>query len=294
VTSVRLVQLSDLHFGARVDLAQIAELERLVPGLAPTAVVIAGDLTQRARHGEFQRALAFVETLRRTAPVLVVPGNHDTAWWTTPFDLLGAGRKHAKYLRYFPDPGPVLPVPGAVLVGLVSAHGLAAGSVSPNPRDLTVKGHLPESEIARAAAVFAGADPGLLRVAVLHHNVLRGEISRRMGLAHWKRAQRRLPETGADLVLCGHDHQESVGTLAGGVVVAASGTHADMTRGKRPSAFNLIEADARTITIAHQSWDAGERHFRPSGGARLPRRQPAGAAPSAPAAPPAGAAQHAG
>jgi len=65
----------------------------------------------------------------------------------------------------------------------------------------------------RVKKVFAQAEPGLPRVLVVHHNVLRGEMSQRMGLARWKRAQRRIIEAGTDVVLCGHDHQEGAETL---------------------------------------------------------------------------------
>jgi 3',5'-cyclic AMP phosphodiesterase CpdA len=75
--TLRIIHLSDLHFGGKADLAQIEALERLVPELAPAAVVVSGDLSQRSRHGEFQRALAFVQGCQRAAPTLVVPGNHD-------------------------------------------------------------------------------------------------------------------------------------------------------------------------------------------------------------------------
>ncbi len=278
---VRLVHLSDLHFGAKVDLDQIVALERLIPGLQPHAIVLSGDLTQRARHGEFQRALAFAEQLRRTAPVLAVAGNHDTTWWRSPFGVLGDGAKHAKYRRYFGDPRSALTIPGAVLVGALSSHGLAFGSMTWNLRDLTVKGHLPGAEVDRAAARFREAGDAL-RVVVLHHNVRRGQLSQRMGLARWKQAQRRLAACGADLVLCGHDHQESVGQLEGGVVVAASGTHTSMSRGGRPTVFNLVEADGDAIRVRFLQWERTRGTFEPAGEARFARTPRAGQAPVVP------------
>lgn len=266
-----IVHLSDLHFGGKADLAQIEALERLVPALAPAAVVISGDVSQRARHGEFQRALRFVQGCREVAPTLVVPGNHDVAWWASPFGLRGEGPKYAKYRRYFGETlGSVLELADAVIVGTVSANGLAAGSVTWNPRDLTVKGHLPAAETERASAVFAAADPAKLRVVVLHHNVLRGRISNRWGLAHPHDAQRRLAAAGADLVLCGHDHEEQVGPLDGGTVVAASSTHTSMTRGKRPSVFNLVRYGPSELTVQFMRWNG--RGFDPSEEASYPRR----------------------
>jgi 3',5'-cyclic AMP phosphodiesterase CpdA len=275
-----LVHLADLHFGGRVDLAQIEALEGLVPALAPRAVVIAGDLAQRARHGEFQRALAFVQAMQRVAPTLVVPGNHDVSWWASPFGLRGDGPKYAKYRRYFGEVlGRVIRLPDVVLVGTVSAHGLAAGSMTWNPRDLTVKGHLPPSETDRARAAFLEAPAGALRVVVLHHNVVRGQISHRWGLAHPMDAQRRLVETGADLVLCGHDHQEGVARLDGpadrSVVVATASTHTAMTRGRRPPAFNVVEWDESRIVVRHLPWAARAARFEDGPAQEFARSAPA-------------------
>jgi 3',5'-cyclic AMP phosphodiesterase CpdA len=272
MTSFRLVHLSDLHFGAYVDLEQIAVLERLIPELAPAAIVVSGDVTQRARHGEFQRALAFFELCRRTAPTLLVPGNHDVRWWASPFGVRGEGPKYRHFRRYFGDLlGPVLTLPQVVIVGTLSAHGLSAGSVTWNPRDLTVKGHLPDAEVERARGVFAKADPAAWRVLVLHHNVLRGQISNRWGLARPHRTQERLIESGADVVLCGHDHQESVGQLNGRTVVVAASTPTFMTRGKRPSVFNLLEIDRQMVLVKPQRWI--EKRFQPGEVAQFPRVQ---------------------
>ena len=77
VRDLTIVHLSDLHFGGVADLAQIEALEVLVPTIEPDVIAFSGDLTQRARHGEFQRARALVRQFRDTAPTLVVPGNHD-------------------------------------------------------------------------------------------------------------------------------------------------------------------------------------------------------------------------
>lgn len=69
-----LVHLSDLHFGAeRQDcLDAIIEFCQNHP---VEAVVVSGDLTQRARFKQFHRCKQFLLTLK--LPYLVVPGNHD-------------------------------------------------------------------------------------------------------------------------------------------------------------------------------------------------------------------------
>jgi 3',5'-cyclic AMP phosphodiesterase CpdA len=260
---VTIVHLSDLHFGGYADLKQIEALEEFLPSLNPTALVVSGDLTQRARHGEFQAAHVFLHRMRLRIPALVVPGNHDVEWWKSPFGLLGEKRKYAKYLRYYGELRPTLEVPGAVVAGAVSGYGVAFGSLTWNLRDLAVKGHLPRSETNRVKKVFAKADPELARVLVVHHNVLAGGTGR-MGLARWRSAHKRLLDTGADVILCGHDHFEGAGQIEGGLAVSTSGTHSYRQRGGRPSVFNLVTLDAQSVQIQHFRWVSGDRQFIPS------------------------------
>ncbi len=260
---VSIFHCSDLHFGRDADLGQVAALEALATELDPSAIAIAGDLTQRARHGEFQRALVFVQAMRQLAPTVLVPGNHDVQWWNTPFDLVGAGPKYEKWRRYFGDDlTPTLVLDGAVLCGALSSFGVTARSMTVNPNDMAVKGHLPAGETERVAARFQAEPEGLLRVMVMHQNLLRGRLSERMGLARWRQAWRRVIRTGADLVLCGHDHEEGAGVLPNGTVVATSGTHTTRTRGARASACNMVVADARSIAVTHYVWDRDAARFR--------------------------------
>jgi 3',5'-cyclic AMP phosphodiesterase CpdA len=260
-TPITVVHLSDLHFGGYADLAQIEALETFLPTLGAAATVISGDLSQRARHGEFQAAHAFVQRLRRHAPVLVIPGNHDIEWWRSPLGLAGRDVKYAKYARYFGELTPVLEIPGAIIAGALSSYGLALGSLTWNLRDVAVKGHLPASETARVTGVFAKAEPGAVRILTFHHNILRGAHSRRMGLANWRSANRRLLASGADVVLCGHDHHEGAGQIDGTLAVSTSGTHSFRTRGGRPSVFNLLTVDGRAVHIRHYRWESIARRF---------------------------------
>ncbi|MGH7702758.1 MAG: metallophosphoesterase family protein [Gemmatimonadales bacterium] len=263
MSEVTIAHVSDLHFGGLADLEQIEALDSLIPTLRPNAVVLSGDVTQRARHGEFQAARALLRRMQATAPTLIVPGNHDVQWWQSPLGLLGSRRRYAKYRHYFgEDLHPVLEVPGAVLAGAVSAFGLSLASMSLNPNDLTVKGHLPRSETTRLGRIFERIKDGRAKVLVLHHNVLRGTISGRMGLSRWLSAERRLLKTGADVVLCGHDHEEGAGQIGGVLPVSTAGTLSARSRGGRPSVFNLVRIDSDRVQIEFYRWDQGKRHFR--------------------------------
>ena len=274
MTSVSIAHISDLHFGGYADLAQIEGIEAFLPTLGVAATVVSGDLSQRARHGEFQAAHAFLNRLRAHGPVLVVPGNHDLEWWRSPLGLLGSSVKYEKYARYFGDLTPVLELPGAIIAGALSSYGVAVGSLTWNLRDVAVKGHLPASETDRVSAIFAAAPPTAIRVLTFHHNVLPGGLSRRMGLARWRSAHRRLLATGADVVLCGHDHQEGAGQIDGGLAVSTSGTHSHRSRGGRPSVFNLVKVDAHAVHIQHFRWEATARTFLRSDTASFARQGP--------------------
>jgi 3',5'-cyclic AMP phosphodiesterase CpdA len=264
VTDVSLVHLSDLHFGGLADLPQVEALEAFVPALPAQAIVVSGDLSQRARHGEFQRARVFVQRMREHAPTLVIPGNHDIEWWKSPLGLRGRRVKYAKYLQYFAELTPVLELPGAVIVGALSSYGVSLGSLTWNPNDMAVKGHLPRSETNRVKQIFARAPADAARVLVIHHNILPGAISRRLGLANWRSAQRRLFDTGADVVLCGHDHQEGAGQVDGGVTVSTSGTPSRRSRGGRPSIFNLVQIESSVVHVQHYRWEPLDGRFVPS------------------------------
>jgi len=206
-----------------------------------------------------------VQVAARTAPVLVIPGNHDVAWWFRPLIPFAKEPLYAKYRRYFgADLAPTLTLPGAIVASALTSHGVAWGSLTLRLRDLAVKGHLPKREIARVRGLFEAASPEQARVLVVHHNVLRGDISRRMGLARWRQAQRRIAASGADVVLCGHDHQEGAELVAGRVVVSTAGTLCRRTRGGRPSSFSFVTIEPTAVQITFFRWDGESRRFRAS------------------------------
>src|SRR2546426_8138478 len=152
-----------------------------------------------------------------------------------------------------------------VLAGALTAHGVAWGSLTWRLRDLAVKGHLPKREYLRVQQLFREATPELARVLVVHHNVVRGEISRRMGLARWRQAERRIVESGAEVVLCGHDHQEGAEMVGGKVVVSTTGTLCTRSRGGRPSCFNFLTIEPTAGEVAFFPWGAEGGRFKASG-----------------------------
>ena len=218
----------------------------------------------------------FRDRVGRLAPTLVIPGNHDVQWWASPFGVFGSRRRYPKYRQYFGEElAPRLEIPGAAIAGALTSYGVAFGSMTWNLNDMAVKGHLPRSEVQRVTRYFETAPLGAVRILVIHHNPLPGVISRRMGLAHWRRAQQEIRASGAELVLCGHDHQEGSGQIDGTVVVSTSGTLTLRTRGGGPSAFNVVTIDDQAISVLHMRWDRQLLQFKPSDLSRYGRMKPA-------------------
>lgn len=76
--SLVLAHLSDLHFGAGLELERTtASLVRSLIRRNVDHVVISGDVTDRGRWEEYERFWTCLAPLRQVAEVSVVPGNHD-------------------------------------------------------------------------------------------------------------------------------------------------------------------------------------------------------------------------
>ncbi|HEX4124110.1 MAG TPA: metallophosphoesterase, partial [Tepidisphaeraceae bacterium] len=69
-----IAHISDVHFG-RLDAPVAAGLRRELCQRRPSVVVVSGDLTQRARAGQFAEAVEFLRQL--PTPQVIVAGNHD-------------------------------------------------------------------------------------------------------------------------------------------------------------------------------------------------------------------------
>lgn len=261
----RILHVSDLHFGHPSVPAQIEALEAIIAREPFDVIVISGDLTQRQRLHEYSRARQFLIFAKNRAPVLTVPGNHDIAWWLAP---LGVGSRRAMYHRYrryvSTELEPEMRLPGLTIVGLNSAQGLQAFTVTARLRDLSVVGVVLPEQWERAQEAFARAPAGDLKVLVIHHNLLRGRLSNRWGLVNRARGIDQAAATGADLVLCGHDHEERVEAVSAAgrrFVVSNANTLSRRVRGGLPSAINVIDADASQVCVGLWSWDAAVSTF---------------------------------
>jgi len=251
--SSSLLHLSDLHFG-REDAAAEVALVRLTEQLRPAALVVTGDLTQRATRPQFEAARRFLDRL----PVrhrLVLPGNHDVPLWALWERAFTPWRRYAQ--RFGGEREPVLNLPFLRLV--------AVDSVRPARHQ---RGALARDQIDRVARCLAGAAPGQWRVVALHHPMAPGDADGdpRDAVDGAAAAAHAWATHGVDLVLGGHTHQPAVlplherwqelprrlWAIQGGTAVSRRVRH-----GQPPSVNRLVfdPRDAREASADVQRWD---------------------------------------
>ncbi|MHA6618024.1 metallophosphoesterase [Pseudonocardia sp. DLS-67] len=210
-----LVQLTDLHVVADgeelpsgVDTAAVLEEAlRAVEDAAmrPAALVLTGDLTEHGRPAQYRRLRAIVEpaAARLGAPLVYVAGNHDDR---------AALREHL--LDEPPSTGPL-------------DHTVRVGDVRIVVLDSTVPGHphgaLAAGQLDRLRAELAEPAPAGT-VLALHHPPLPSAAPLAASIPLLRREDLAAAVAGTDvrLVLAGHTHVVSAGTL-GGVPVWTGG-----------------------------------------------------------------------
>jgi 3',5'-cyclic AMP phosphodiesterase CpdA len=267
VTTVTIFHCSDLHFGHPAVPEQYEAMEALIEERHYDVVAISGDLTQRARSGEFQRARAFIKHAEAYSKVICIPGNHDVQWWKAPLGFGDEKTMLENYRRYIsPVIEPVLHVPGATLAGLNTSHGVTAQTLTWNLRDISIIGIIRREQVERLRKVFSESPADDARVVVMHHNPMKGELSQRHGLKNTARALGAFADLAVDLVLCGHDHQDAIHYIEHtkkGTVISTAGTVSNRMRGGRPSSVNSIRITKENIEVSTLVWSASDLGFVP-------------------------------
>lgn len=250
----RIVHLSDLHFG-RVDTALIDPLLSAVTDLKPDLTVVSGDLTQRARRGQFSAARAFLARL--PGEVLCIPGNHDTPLDNLPVRLLSPFGRYRRFIHNELEPvyrDEVMVVAG---VNTVNRFSWQRGRI----------GHRRLSRLAQRIAL--GGQP--LRIAVLHHPLEHGPDTPKRLMRGADRTLHALAESGANLVLSGHLHVASARpfrAVPGLLFVQAGTSLSTRLRHGQHNTFNVLDYEDGKLDIT--TWEAADavRGFHPAVPAR--------------------------
>jgi 3',5'-cyclic AMP phosphodiesterase CpdA len=249
----RILHLSDLHVGRTTELGPLEALRKLSSELNPEVVVVTGDLAHRGRRAELEQARDMIVSLG--LPLVAVPGNHDLPY-----------RFPARFTRPTADWERVF---GTTESGYASERLTVVGLNSARPWRHE-GGAITSRELERVARELAGAAPGSLRIAALHHHLANPP---------WRAAHKRpvhdrdsvlraLASAGVELVLSGHVHQSAVAErrefevlLDEGsrpIVLATTAGFGRPRPRRRGEAigFNLYEPLPESISVGTWSWSA--------------------------------------
>lgn len=249
---LRLVHLSDIHFGGENAAAVAAAADYINAG-AFDLIVVSGDLTRFGEKAEFAAAARWLESLR--GPKLVCPGNHDAPY------LAFAERLFTPFRRYERTIGPAWAQThmggGFAVRGLNTARG-------PQPRLNWSKGQIAPRDVQVAIRWFKSAPAECFRVVVCHHplvEMIGGPMTARV----WggEAAAQAFAEAKVDLVLSGHIHAPFTWPYPygdGRTYGVGAGTLSVRERGV-PAGFNVVDMDGAEIRISALAW-SGSR-FEP-------------------------------
>lgn len=234
----RLLHLSDLHFG-RESPGLVPALLAAARALRPDVTVITGDLTQRARAGQFAAAARLIAAL--PGPVLAVPGNHDLPLWNPLARFL---RPRAAWRRGLALPvEPMVEIAGLRVIGLDTADPWAHE-----------RGRIREAALDRACTRLSAARPGQLCIVAMHHPLVQPPETGKAPMVGAAEASEALAGAGADVILCGHLHQWAASPHAlreGGramLCIQGGTTLSTRLRGEEND-FNLVEHHRGEIAV---------------------------------------------
>ncbi|GLS86212.1 phosphodiesterase [Cypionkella aquatica] len=248
----RLLHLTDLHFGLhRVELVE--PLRAAILANQPDLVVVSGDLTHRARAGQFRAAMQFLNGLG--LPLMIIPGNHDMPLFN-PF---------ARFLSPF---GRYRRAVGRDLTPQVALGAVRLFGVNTADPQQWRGGVARKEEIERVCqAVRAGPDGGL-NILVAHHPFAEPPGFERGETAGAQIATEKLAAAGLNVILSGHLHHWTVGlgidaTSVRPVLHIQTGTALCSRIGEKNHGFAVIDASVGQIAVTPWVIDEARTVFAP-------------------------------
>jgi 3',5'-cyclic AMP phosphodiesterase CpdA len=259
-----ILHVSDLHFGPPFILEVAEEAMRAAHELKPDAIVVSGDLTQRATREQFVAAREYLDRFPKV-PLLVIPGNHDVPLHRVVERLTDPHGLYKEIINQ--DLNPILRLDSAVIVGLDSTA----------PRSAISNGRIHAWQLDFCASAFADAPDKSARIIVAHHHFAPApDYLHDWTMPKSKRAIMRFVELDVDLILGGHLHRAYIGNTLDfypgshrerGIIIAQSGTTTSRRgrgREQEKNTFNVINIYPNTIEITHHLYFDARHGFIPT------------------------------
>jgi 3',5'-cyclic AMP phosphodiesterase CpdA len=256
-----LLHISDTHFGTDEPHVTRA-IKALVDEQGPDALILSGDITQRARTAQFRAAREFVDSLG-VKRLLALPGNHDIPLYNVVARLF---YPYAGYRRAFGgELEPVLELEDVMVIG-----------VNTTRPERHKDGEVSRRQIERVVQLLAKAPRRQLRVVVTHQPacVMRPQDEKDR-LHGGEAAVRAWSAAGADLVLGGHIHLPYVsdvcalaqGTERSMYCVQAGTATSHRVRHGSPNSLNMIRwhppapGELRLCRVERWDYDLADERF---------------------------------
>jgi 3',5'-cyclic AMP phosphodiesterase CpdA len=174
----------------------------------PEHIALTGDLVNLGLESEFVTAQRYIERLGKADYVSVIPGNHDV-YVRSSYKYMAAST--APWMTGDGATSPAFPYVrirnNVALIGLTSGVPTAP---------LLASGHVGKIQLEALAGLLREAESeGLARVVMIHHPPTRKGASYGRGLRDAAAFEATIREHGAELILHGHNHRESVVYLKG-------------------------------------------------------------------------------
>jgi 3',5'-cyclic AMP phosphodiesterase CpdA len=261
-----------VHRRAFLDLLTRDLLER-----GPDHVAVTGDLVNLGLPEEFLRAADWLHHLGPPSDVTVIPGNHDAYVRLHP----DKSTRHWHPYMQSNEAGEALfatPEAGFPFVRRFGDIGIVALSSAIPTMPFVAGGKLGTAQLSYlASALDRLGREGLFRVVLIHHPPLPGQASWARGLRDAKKLREMLREHGAELVLHGHRHQQTVealDTVSGPAIIVGVPSASEAIEGRAPAArYNeytigragngwRVEMVGRAAASADHVWECERRVLR--------------------------------
>ncbi len=244
--TTRLFHFSDPHFGIENQDA-LARLAQAVSDEKPDALICTGDLTQRAKHSEFDAASEYFSQFE--CPIVLCAGNHDMPYYNLWERLTDPYRR---FRKLYAEVGSALESDDVVLVPFVT-------TVSVQPRiplsDGVVRKASLDSTIMHLRSMIADTR---LKLVFCHHPLLGPDDDKPNPTIGGDQAFSKIAASGADAIISGHVHvpfDSSRSRDGHKMRMLGAGTLSNRLRGSPPSYQVLTCSKSEVISVERRVLD---------------------------------------